>query len=170
MKKNSIISNYWDLIDYNVHHIQHSELKASLIITAYGLIFGLAYDVSGKFPIPENYKYLLYILIIVLIGFTLTSIFYAFKTYIPRINQKLKKSVFFFHDINFHYKEADVYSKELIKVMEDDKKLKELLAEQAFINGVIASQKYMNVSKAIKFMIYSFITLISILLFEFIIM
>ena len=102
-----------------------SELKASLIITAYGLIFGLAYDVSGKFPIPENYKYLLYILIIVLIAFTLTSIFYAFKTYIPRINQKLKKSVFFFHDINFHYKEADVYSKELIKVMEDDKKLKE---------------------------------------------
>ena len=105
-----------------------------------------------------------------LIAFTLTSIFYAFKTYIPRINQKLKKSVFFFHDINFHYKEADVYSKELIKVMEDEKKLKELLAEQAFINGVIASQKYMNVSKAIKFMIYSFVTLISIILFEFIIM
>ena len=57
VKKPSIISNYWELIDYNVHHIQHSELKASLIITAYGLIFGLAYDASGKFPIPENYKY-----------------------------------------------------------------------------------------------------------------
>ena len=60
MKKNSIISNYWDLIDYNVHHIQHSELKASLILTAYGLVFGLAYDVSGSLPIPEKYKYLLY--------------------------------------------------------------------------------------------------------------
>ena len=57
MKKNNIISNYWDLIDYNVHHIQHSELKASLILTAYGLVFGLAYDVSGNLPIPENYKY-----------------------------------------------------------------------------------------------------------------
>jgi|TARA_B100000902_G_scaffold165170_1_gene160131 hypothetical protein len=168
--KSSIISNYWDLIDYNVHHIQHSELKASLILTAYGLVFGLAYDVSGNLPVPENYKYILYALIAILIGFTLLSIFFAFKTYIPRINQKLKKSVFFFHDINFHYKEADKYSKELIKVMEDDKKLKELLAEQAFINGVIASQKYMNVSKAIKFMIYSFGTLILILLFEFLMM
>ena len=51
-----------------------------------------------------------------------------------------------------------------------EQKLKELLAEQAFINGVIASQKYMNVAKAIKFMIYSFITLITLLLFEFILM
>ena len=104
MKKNNLISNYWDLIDYNVHHIQHSELKASLILTAYGLVFGLAYDISGNLPIPENYKYLLYVMITVFIGFTLTSIFFAFKTYIPRINQKLKKSVFFFHDINFFYK------------------------------------------------------------------
>ena len=96
MKTGSIISNYWDLIEYNVHHIRHSELKASLILTAYGIIFGLAYDVSGDLPIPDKYKYLLYILILFLIGFTLTSIFYSFKTYIPRINFKLKKSVFFF--------------------------------------------------------------------------
>ena len=170
MKKNNLISNYWDLIDYNVHHIQHSELKASLILTAYGLVFGLAYDVSGNLPIPENYKYLLYVMITVFIGFTLTSIFFAFKTYIPRINQKLKKSVFFFHDINFFYKDADVYSKELISVMENEKKLKELLAEQAFINGVIASDKYMNVTKAIKFMIFSFSSLVLILLLEFLLM
>lgn len=170
MKKNSIISNYWDLIDYNVHHIQHSELKASLILTAYGLVFGLAYDVSGSLPIPEKYKYLLYIMGAIFLGFTLTSIFFAFKTYIPRINQKLKKSVFFFHDINFYYKDAKVYSKELISVMEDEKKLKELLAEQAFINGVIASDKYMNVSKAIKFMIYSFCSMILILILEFLLM
>jgi len=170
MRKNSIISNYWDLINYNVHHIQHSELKASLILTAYGLVFGLAYDVSGNIPIPENYKYLLYVIITISIGCTLTSIFFAFKTYIPRINQKLKKSVFFFHDINFFYRDVEVYSKELISVMDNEKKLKELLAEQAFINGVIASDKYMNVTKAIKFMIYSFCSLILILIIKFILM
>ena len=54
--------------------------------------------------------------------------------------------------------------------MEDEKKLKELLAEQAFINGVIASDKYMNVSKAIKFMIYSFCSMILILILEFLLM
>ena len=54
--------------------------------------------------------------------------------------------------------------------MESEKKLKELLAEQAFINGVIASDKYMNVSKAIKFMIYSFCSMILILLLEFLLM
>ena len=138
MERRNIISNYWQLIDYNVHHIQHSELKASLILTAYGLVFGLAYDVSSNLYIPEGFKYLFYVLILAFIFFTLSSIFFAFKTYIPRINQELKKSVFFFHDINFYYKEADVYSKELISVMDNEKKLKELLAEQAFINGVIA--------------------------------
>ena len=46
MKTGSIISNYWDLIEYNVHHIRHSELKASLILTAYGIIFGLLITTS----------------------------------------------------------------------------------------------------------------------------
>ena len=170
MKTGSIISNYWDLIEYNVHHIRHSELKASLILTAYGIIFGLAYDVSGNLPIPEKYKYVLYTLIIIFIGFTLTSIFYSFKTYIPRINHKLKKSVFFFHDVNFYYKKPETYSKELIRVMENEKELKELLAEQAYINGVIASDKYVNVSKSIKFMIYSFCSLVVLLVFEFLVM
>ena len=170
MKTVNLISNYWDLIDYNVHHIRHSELKASLILTAYGIIFGLAYDISGDFPIPKNYEYLFYVLIGVFISLTLTSIFFSFKTYIPRINYKLKKSVFFFHDINFHYKKPETYSKELIRVMEDEKELKSLLAEQAYINGVIASDKYVNVSKSIKFMIYSFCSLIVFLLFEFILM
>ena len=55
-KKPNIISNYWELIDYNVHHIRHSELKASLILTAYGIIFGMAYDVSGELIIPEKFS------------------------------------------------------------------------------------------------------------------
>lgn len=170
LKKGNIISNYWDLIDYNVHHIRHSELKASLILTAYGIIFGLAYDVSGDFPVPDKLQFVFYGLIIALIGLTLASCFYSFKTYMPRINQKLKKSVFFFHDINFFYKTPDNYSKELIRVMESEEELKELLAEQAYINGVIASDKYVNVTKSIKYMVYSFCVLISLLLFEFLMM
>ena len=82
-------------LDYNVHHIRHSELKASLILTAYGIIFGMAYDVSGELPIPEKYTIVFYAIVSILIGLTLASITYSFKTYIPRINQKLKKSVFF---------------------------------------------------------------------------
>lgn len=54
--------------------------------------------------------------------------------------------------------------------MENEKELKELLAEQAYINGVIASEKYMNVTKAIKYMIYSFCALVTLLLFEFLMM
>ena len=53
MKKSKVnhdeVENYWELINYNIHHISHSELKASLILTAYGIIFGLAYDVSSEF-------------------------------------------------------------------------------------------------------------------------
>ena len=80
IKKGSIISNYWDLIDYNVHHIRHSELKASLILTAYGIIFGLAYDISGEFPIPEKFQFVFYGLIITLISLTLAAITFSFKT------------------------------------------------------------------------------------------
>ena len=64
MKKIQIISNYWDLIDYNVHHINILNLRLLFDITAYGIIFGMAYDVSGELIIPEKYSYILYILII----------------------------------------------------------------------------------------------------------
>lgn len=170
MKKSKVnhdeVENYWELINYNIHHISHSELKASLILTAYGIIFGLAYDVSSEFPLKDNLLYIFYFLIISFISLTIISIGYCFKTYIPRLNNKLKKSVFFFHDINFHYKTAEKYSKKLIKVMEDERELKQLLAEQSYINGVIASKKYTNVTKAIKFMVYSLSALFSLLIFE----
>ena len=91
LKKQSILSNYWELIDYNVHHIRHSELKASLILTAYGILFGMAYDVSGELPIPEKYTIVFYAIISTLVGLTLASVTFSFKTYIPRINQKLNK-------------------------------------------------------------------------------
>lgn len=54
--------------------------------------------------------------------------------------------------------------------MESEEELKELLAEQAYINGVIASDKYVNVTKSIKYMVYSFCVLIALLLFEFLMM
>ena len=130
----------------------------------------MAYDVSSELPIPEKYTFVFYAIVSILIALTLASVTYSFKTYIPRINQKLKKSVFFFHDVNFYYKTPDKYSKELIRVMENEKELKELLAEQAYINGVIASEKYTNVTKAIRYMIYSFCTLVILLLFELLMM
>ena len=130
----------------------------------------MAYDVSGELPIPEKYKLIFYAIVSILVVLTLASVTYSFKTYIPRINQKLKKSVFFFHDVNFYYKTPDKYSKELMRVMENEKDLKELLAEQAYINGVIASEKYTNVTKAIRYMIYSFCSLVALLLFELLMM
>ena len=130
----------------------------------------MAYDVSGELPIPEKYKLIFYAIVSILVVLTLASVTYSFKTYIPRINQKLKKSVFFFHDVNFYYKTPDKYSKELMRVMENEKELKELLAEQAYINGVIASEKYTNVTKAIRYMIYSFCSLVVLLLFELLMM
>ena len=54
--------------------------------------------------------------------------------------------------------------------MDNENEMKELLAEQAYINGVIASEKYINVTKAIRFMIYSFCTMVVLLLFELLMM
>ena len=42
--------------------------------------------------------------------------------------------------------------------------------KKSIINGVIASDKYVNVSKSIKFMIYSFCSLVVLLIFEFLVM
>ena len=90
---------------------------------------------------------------------------FSFRTFMPRINKKLKKSVFFFNDIKNHYKSAEEYSKALKKTMLDDEELVSLLSEQAYINGVIAAEKYSNISKAIKFMMYSVFAALATILF-----
>ena len=54
--------------------------------------------------------------------------------------------------------------------MEDDEILKDLLSEQAYINGIIAADKYTNVLKSIQYFIYSIISLLAILIFELIIL
>ena len=152
------IQTYWFLIEYNVEHIRHSEIKASIIITVYGIVFGVVYDLAGPFQLdnPDNLSmYFIYLLVGIFIILSIISILYCFKTLIPRINKKLQKSVFFFHDIKHHYKSPDIYSKELNKVMLNDNKLRDLLAEQVYINGEIGSVKYSNVAKAINFLMYS---------------
>ena len=50
--------------------------------------------------------------------------------------------------------------------MLDDEELVSLLSEQAYINGVIAAEKYSNISKAIKFMMYSVFAALATILFE----
>ena len=74
----------------------------------------------------------------------------------------MKKSSFF--------KSGSGSRKAFVSSFQNEKELKELLAEQAYINGVIASDKYVNVSKSIKFMIYSFCSLVVLLVFEFLVM
>ena len=160
------IENYWALINYNIHHIQHSELKASIILTAYGIFFGLAYDVGHELLVTDSYKLVFYCLVGIFIILAITSMVFSFRTFMPRINKKLKKSVFFFNDIKNHYKSAEEYSKELKKTMLDDEELVSLLSEQAYINGVIAAEKYSNISKAIKFMTYSVFAALATILFE----
>ena len=133
------------MVTFVINDFAISPLICLLLILSIGISHGSLDNIKGKklfqiFGINNlSVFYLLYILIIVLIAFTLTSIFYAFKTYIPRINQKLKKSVFFFHDINFHYKEADVYSKELIKVIQIDKSI---LSSNLQVNLIHSKEKY----------------------------
>ena len=162
------IENYWFLINYNVTHIRHSELKASIIITAYGVVFGLAYDVGSSLMIADKYKYIFYTLLGAFVVCAITSMIFSFRTFIPRINVKLRKSVFFFNDAKYHFKSAKKYTKSLRDTMLNDEDLVELLGEQAYVNGVIAAEKYANISKAIKFMMYSVFTAISAILTEFI--
>ena len=162
--------NYWELIDYNLNHVQNSEIKASFILTIYGIIVGFSQQIQFDFSNIGNFIYIVYFLGSFFVLFSLAAIYFCFKVYKPRINQKLKKSVFFFFDIRDYYKTADIYRKELKEVMEDSEVLKDLLSEQAYINGIIAADKYTNVLKSIQYFIYSIISLLAILIFELIIL
>ena len=53
MKKE--VKNYWELIDYNLNHVQNSEIKASFILTIYGIIIGFSQQIQMDFSNIGNF-------------------------------------------------------------------------------------------------------------------
>jgi len=159
---------YWQILKNNQEMIRFSEVKAGIVISAYGVLFSVL--LNGSTGLREKimiWPWYLVIIVIFFIGVTLTSVYYAFKCFRPRFENKNPTSVVYFGDIVSDFSEYMAYHAYLEKTVVDDYEMSVQLAEQIHTNSSIAMRKFQAVSKSIKLLfadIFLLILLVGILL------
>ncbi|EAR17145.1 Pycsar system effector family protein [Robiginitalea biformata] len=151
---------YWATIGYINGLNRTSEVKAGLIISFYGLLLGVVLEVATSVETGFNASA---ILIAILAGFTFfvcRSIFYSFRCFLPQIETKFDKNMFFFHDIITHYGDITSFSDRFADLLNDEKNLYGQLGAQIYVNSLIATKKFSDVNKSVRNLVYSFIPMI----------
>lgn len=156
-------NNFWEQLERLEKLIRSSELKAGIIFSFHSLILGLFVDRLDYFNEVFNKNYIFIILVSIWIIFVLISIFYAFKCFMPRMELKFKKNVFFFRDTVYSFGDINAYSKKLTEVCTDENELFTQLSHQIYIESTIIDQKFKSVQKSIKYFALSFIFIVLII-------
>ena len=144
-----LIDHYWGTISYLTSLIKASELKAGLILSFYGILLNFIYQGTENFSNDLTNDTILYILIGSWILCTSASIFYCVRCFIPKIEDKFSRNMFFFKDIISQFGDIKEFSKTFFTMSKDEDALFEQLGEQIFIISKISDWKFRNVKRAI---------------------
>lgn len=144
-----LVDHYWGSINYISSLIRASEIKAGLILSFYGILFNIIYQNLG-FVLELGSKYVfLYVLLGLYFMFTTASIYFSIRCFMPRIEGKYEKNMFFFGDVISKFGDIKEFSKTFYKVSLDEVELFDQLGQQIFINSKITALKFKNVNRSI---------------------
>ena len=153
-------NNYWEQLERLEKLIRASELKAGIIFSFHSLILGLFVDRFGFLQEAFQENRLLIGLAALWLILVLISIFFCFKCFMPRIEKKNEKNVFFFRDAVYAFGSMDDYTKKLMEVCDSKEEFYTMLSEQIYIESKIISKKFDSVQKSIRFFAFSFIVIV----------
>ena len=145
-----LVDHYWGSINYVAELIRASEIKAGLILSFYGILLNFVYQ-NLELVIRHAATYqLLYVLLALWFIITGASIYFSIKCFIPHIEAKYEKNVFFFGDVISKYGNIKEFSKTFYHISLDEIELFDQLGQQIYINSKIAAAKFSNVHRSIK--------------------
>lgn len=153
-------NNYWEQLERLEKLIRASELKAGIIFSFHSLILGLFIDRLEFFQEILMQNIILIVLISLWMLSVLISIYYCFKCFMPRIESKNKKNVFFFKDAIYGFGAMEDYTKKLMDVCNSKEEFFTMLSEQIYIESKIIDRKFDSVQKSIRFFAASFVFVI----------
>jgi hypothetical protein len=148
---------YWETIRHISELNKTAELKAGLIMSFFGLVLGVVFEMALN--LESNFKPNAVLIIIVAIYFIFVgrSIFFAFKCFLPQIETSFDDNMFFFIDVINKYGDIRSFSKQFHELLENDRDLYDQLGQQIFVHSLIASKKLGNVNKSVRNLAYSFV-------------
>ena len=158
-------NNFWEQLERLEKLIRASELKAGVIFSFHSLILGLFVDRLLHFQEIFQESIVFIILASLWLFSVLVSIFYCFKCFMPNIETKYDKNVFFFKDATNAFGNIEEYTKVLMKVCTSKEELFVQLSQQIHVESKIIDRKFNSVQKSIKFFGLSVIFVLAIVVF-----
>lgn len=149
------VDNYWYLIMYLRDLIKASEIKAGLVLSFYGLLMNVFFQFYEHLIELASSDVLTYGFMGTWFIFSVVSIYYSFRCFMPQIETNFDKSVFFFGNIISSYGPIKDYVKELEKVNTKRRPLFDQLGEQVYINAKITATKFRNVNLSVRYLSFN---------------
>jgi hypothetical protein len=150
---------YWETIRHISELNRTAELKAGLIMSFFGLVLGVVFEMALNIESDFQPNAVIIILVSTYFFFVGRSIFFAFRCFLPQIETSFDNNMFFFHDVITNYGDIRSFSKKFHGLLENDKALYDQLGQQIFVHSLIASKKLGNVNKSVRNLAYSFIVM-----------
>ncbi len=154
-----LVDHYWGSISYVVELVRASEIKAGLILSFYGILLNFVFQ-SIELLVEQAATYqLLYVLLGLWFIVTGGSVYFSIKCFIPHIEAKYDKNVFFFGDVISKFGSIKEFSKTFYHISLDEVELFDQLGQQIYINSKIAAAKFRNVNRSIKLLAVQLVVL-----------
>lgn len=106
-----LIDHYWGSINYVADLIKASEIKAGLILTFYGVLLNLIYSNSETVIDKIGNQIEFYIISGLWFCCIAVSVYHSVRCFMPRIEDKYDKNVFFFGDVISKFGDIKHFSK-----------------------------------------------------------
>lgn len=158
-----LIDHYWGSINYVSGLIKASEIKAGLILSFYGILLNFSYKYLETVLVEATDNPFFYILLAAWFLCTVTSIYFSVKCFMPRIEAKYEKNIFFFGDVISKFGNVKEFAKTFHEISSDEDQLFDQLGQQIFIISKIAASKFGYVNKALRFLAIGLLLLLIII-------
>lgn len=147
-----LVDHYWGSINYVFGLIRASEVKAGLILSFYGILFNFVFGQIETVLAVESGQIALYVLLGLWFLCTVASIYFSIRCFMPRIEGKYDKNVFFFGDVISKFGTIKEFSRTFYKLSLNEEELFDQLGQQIFVISKIAQQKFKYVNRSLRFL------------------
>ncbi|WP_179345526.1 Pycsar system effector family protein [Winogradskyella ursingii] len=163
-----LVDHYWGSINYVSSLIKASELKAGLILSFYGILLNFIYQGINMLLVSTSNETFLYILLGLWFFCIVTSIYFSIRCFMPRIEGKYDKNIFFFKDVISKFGTIHDFTKTFYEISVDEDQVFDYLGQQVYIISKIAAAKFKYVQRSLQFLALGLIVLLLIVIYYFV--
>ncbi|TBW30224.1 Pycsar system effector family protein [Gramella sp. KN1008] len=146
------VDHYWGSINYVFSLIKASELKAGLILSFYGILLNFIFQHIDSVLAETSHSLIFNFFAASWLVCTVISIYFSIRCFMPRIEEKYDKNIFFFGDVVSKFGTIKEFSRTFYEISLNEEELFDQLGQQIFVISKISGYKFRSVNRSLRFL------------------